>query len=683
MERNLDRRPHVKANKKQPIYSAAVAEHRAENKHKICLVMIVKNEASIIGRCLTAALPHIDTWSITDTGSTDDTPKIIERFFAEHKIPGKLSLAPFKHFAQARNAALEAAKTVDGWEYALLVDADMVLTGTIDKKKLTAPAYDLVQSKSDDLDYDNTRLVRRDAVARYIGVTHEFLSVSGNVRLTSLAIDDRDDGGSKSDKADRDIRLLTAGLAEEPDNVRYMFYLAQTYRETGRYHQAIQWYTRRIQGGGWDEEIWFSKYGIALSFLAIDDELNFIKACFDAYNCRPTRGEPLKLLAKFFRERSQNDSAMLIAEALMKIKTPKDKLFIERNVYEHGAEQEFAIAGFYSHIPSRREKAYESCADLTVRFNSFIRNEARRNITFYLKSVHEMFGAEVKPIKWKPNDGYAPMNPSVCIDDAGRRLVLVRTVNYTVTPQGQYPTTDGSNIIRTRNHIVEMDEGWTPIRSTPIEDATEMPRTAFPVEGFEDCRLWTSKGKFYASATVRDRGDGRCEQAILSFDKQWRVVDIDVVRDFEYGQNQKNWMPIVGHHGSFLYFCDPTVAIKRTPTGTVERARHQTEVSLVDQRGGSQLVEHGDGWLCLTHEVVWRPERIYMHRFVKLDREMRIVAVTDPFYFARVGIEFCAGLARDGSELVASFGVNDESAHIALFEPARINLMLKPVTLQE
>jgi glycosyltransferase involved in cell wall biosynthesis len=644
---------------------------------RICLVMIVKNEQTIIERCLEAALPHIDTWSITDTGSTDNTTKIVEQFFADRKITGKISRAPFKDFAQARNAALDAAKTVDGWDYALLVDADMVLTGTIDKTKLTGPAYDLVQIKSGD-SYDNTRLVHRDAVARYIGVTHEFLSVSGTVRVTSLTIDDRDDGGSKSDKSDRDIRLLNAGLVEEPDNGRYMFYLAQTYREIGRHHEAIQWYERRIKSGGWDEEIWYSYYGIARSYLALNDEAPFIKACFDAYNYRPTRGEPLKMLARFFRERSINDAAMIIAEGLAKIEYPEDdKLFIERNVYDFGAEQEFAIAGFYSRLSNRREKAYETCVGLTVCFNEFIRNEARRNITFYLKSANQMFGAEVKPIEWKPNDGYAPMNPSVCVADDGRRLVLVRTVNYTVTAQGQYPTTDGSNIIRTRNHVVEMDSDWKPIRSTLIEDVTGTPRNSFPVEGFEDCRLWADGEKFYASATVRDLGDGRCEQAILSIDDRWRVIDIDVVRDYEHGRDQKNWMPIVGHHMNFLYFCDPTIVIKVTSGATIERSRSLPLVSLVDQRGSSQVIEHEDGWLCVTHEVTWRPERIYMHRFIKLDREMRVVAITDPFYFANVGIEFCAGLARDGEKIIASFGINDASAHLAMFDSKRVDQALK------
>ena len=38
---------------------------------KICLTMIVKDEAKIIERCLSSVLDYIDYWIICDTGSTD------------------------------------------------------------------------------------------------------------------------------------------------------------------------------------------------------------------------------------------------------------------------------------------------------------------------------------------------------------------------------------------------------------------------------------------------------------------------------------------------------------------------------------------------------------------------------------------------------------------------------------
>ena len=402
----------------------------------------------------------------------------------------------------------------------------------------------------------------------------------------------------------------------------------------------------------------------------------------DAYEFRPTRGEPLKVLAQFYRVRAKNEAAMVFAEALATVKYPTgDELFVERDVYDVGADQEISIAGYWSKVPARREAGYRACVRLTTSPYQWIREEARKNATHYARSATELFGAEVRPIEWSPGDGYAPMNPSVCVGADGRRLVLVRTVNYTVS-DGQYPTVDGSGIIKTRNHVVEFDADWKPVGSTLVEDVSGRQRSAFPVEGLEDCRLWQDGDHYFASTTVRDladNADGRCEVAILRLDEAWRVTDVRPVRDYEGDKTQKNWMPVAGRPGKFLYLCDPTIVIDTAFGTTTEIARHAAPACLTDLRGGSQVIAHEDGWLAITHEVAWRPERVYLHRFVKFDQSFRVVAVSDTFFFARVGIEFAAGLARDGDRLVASFGVNDASAHLALFDPAGVSHALRPL----
>jgi len=49
---------------------------------------------------------------------------------------------------------------------------------------------------------------------------------------------------------ERDIALLEAALQRETDNTRYMFYLAQSYREAGRPLDAVVWYEKRAAAGG-------------------------------------------------------------------------------------------------------------------------------------------------------------------------------------------------------------------------------------------------------------------------------------------------------------------------------------------------------------------------------------------------------------------------------------------------
>ena len=77
---------------------------------RICLNMIVKDEAAIIEQCLQALAPAIDCYVICDTGSTDDTVNLIRGVFDPLDIPGEIVHTEFVDFGQARNFALDTAR---------------------------------------------------------------------------------------------------------------------------------------------------------------------------------------------------------------------------------------------------------------------------------------------------------------------------------------------------------------------------------------------------------------------------------------------------------------------------------------------------------------------------------------------------------------------------------------------
>jgi len=66
----------------------------------ICLNMIVKDESHIIEETLKNILENIelDYWVISDTGSTDNTQDIIQKFFKNKNIPGELHQDEWKDF---------------------------------------------------------------------------------------------------------------------------------------------------------------------------------------------------------------------------------------------------------------------------------------------------------------------------------------------------------------------------------------------------------------------------------------------------------------------------------------------------------------------------------------------------------------------------------------------------------
>ena len=85
--------------------------------------MIVKDEASVIARCLASVRPLIDYWIIVDTGSTDGTPDVVRKVMQD--IPGELHRQPWVDFAHNRTEALNLARPHG--KYTLLIDADDVL----------------------------------------------------------------------------------------------------------------------------------------------------------------------------------------------------------------------------------------------------------------------------------------------------------------------------------------------------------------------------------------------------------------------------------------------------------------------------------------------------------------------------------------------------------------------------
>ena len=129
-------------------------------------------------------------------------------------------------------------------DYILLMDADMKLEiRTTDilqfKRMLINDAYYVVQGCSDFYN-ENIRIIRNDPGYHYWGVTHEYIELPDNAVIENISKDvlfitDVGDGGCKENKFKRDIELLIQGLEMSPDNPRYLFYLANSYRDSNEY----------------------------------------------------------------------------------------------------------------------------------------------------------------------------------------------------------------------------------------------------------------------------------------------------------------------------------------------------------------------------------------------------------------------------------------------------------------
>ncbi len=363
-------------------------------KPRLCLTMIVKDEAAIIERALQAAAPHIACYVICDTGSTDDTVGIIRRTFEAHGVPGEVVSTTFENFEQARNEGLEAARASRlEYDYLLFCDADMELRvheGGLDVE-LTEPVYNLTQvSANSELGYQNVRLLRRDVPGRYLGVTHEYLDAGTlpHPHFEGAWFLDHAAGSSRANKFERDIQLLTKALATDHSNARYVFYLAQSYRDSGDLPKALRTYERRVELGGWEEEVWYAKLQVALLTERLGRSYaSVVEAYLDAYQSRPTRAEPLMHLARYHREHGARYAlAHLFALQAIAIPRPPDVLFVDEGTYHWRAKDEYAIACYWT---GRYRESVAACQELLA---SGVLPEAQRarvteNLNFSLQRV--------------------------------------------------------------------------------------------------------------------------------------------------------------------------------------------------------------------------------------------------------------------------------------------------------
>lgn len=654
---------------------------------RLCLNMIVRNEAAIISHCLTSVAPHIDCWSILDTGSTDATPTIIQEFFAAWDIPGELHHGEFIDFSTSRNQALNLCRESElPFDYILLIDADMELQSaeTGWTETLTEDAYTLQQHSG--LVYDNLRLLKRTIKAEYVGVTHEYLSVNGQTaRLAHITMLDHASGSNRTNKSERDIRLLREGLELEPDNLRYMFYLAQSLRDAGNFTGAISLYQKRINGGGWDEECWYSAYQKANCLLQSGDHAEGISAALSAYNQRPWRAEPLALLCGHYRAQSQYHLCCEFAAMGLRIPFPQqDKLFIEAELYQWFFRQELSIAAFYTADPANRSLGKQFCHQLSSdpQAPDYVRQTARSNLRFYAHPAREWLDLRVlENYATCDREGWTSMNPSICVAESQHTLLL-RQVNYRIADR-HYKVDHPDGVIRTQNLLLSLNDQYQASRIETLENllepqsiatgATLAKRHDFPVQGYEDGRLIRWRDHWWFSATVRDTTEhGICEIALVQLSDNGLIKREYLLRGDWSTQHQKNWMPFI-YQGSlhFVYSLCPTIILRFDEASGTAKIIHesQPQLALEHLRGGAQLLcLDEDGWLGICHESINAGNAIhYLHRFFRLDEHWQLSGLTNAFKLSDQNIEFCSGLGREGTSdrLLLSYGVNDSQAQLA------------------
>jgi glycosyltransferase involved in cell wall biosynthesis len=351
---------------------------------RLCISMIVKNEAAVIERCLRSVKPHVHAWAIVDTGSADGTQAIVRRVMAD--LPGELIERPWVDFATNRNEALELARKYG--DYALVIDADEVLETEpgFSWGSLGDPGY-LIEFVFGPTRFRRMALPKLDAGWLWEGVLHESLVRPQHADLSAVAglrIRVYSDGSRSrqlpAEKYMRDAEVLQRALDADPGNTRYAFYLAQSLRDAGQLAEAMAAYKKRSAMGGWTEEVYYSHWQAAvLGERTGVSYADVVVAYLDAIDFAPLRAEALCDFARYLRENKRYALARQFAQAASRLQAPPDALILDSTVYDWRARDELAVACHF--LGDRAESARlwrELLADR--RLPAAERERVRRNL---------------------------------------------------------------------------------------------------------------------------------------------------------------------------------------------------------------------------------------------------------------------------------------------------------------
>ncbi len=317
----------------------------------VAACMIVKDEAAVIRRCLDSVRGLVDYVLVEDTGSSDGTQEIIRDWLALHGVPGEVFDAPWQDFAHNRTLGLVRLRDVAA-DYAIVLDADDVLVCADPaalKASLTADLYD-VEMHLGGVTYWRPQIFRNSLEFCYRGVLHEYLELpAADLSRETLRGAHIDAGTSGHRSADpdkyRNDALLLQGALEAETNPflrsRYMFYLAQSWRDCGQQTLALHAYQHRAELGFWNEEVFYSLFQVARMREALRHAPTEVVAAYlRAWEAVPHRVEPLYYAARYCRSAGLAHHGAVLAQRGQGIKLPATGLFLEPWIYDHGLRNE-------------------------------------------------------------------------------------------------------------------------------------------------------------------------------------------------------------------------------------------------------------------------------------------------------------------------------------------------------
>ena len=263
----------------------------------------------------------------------------------------------------------------------------------------------------------------------------------------------------------------------------------------------------------------------------------------------------------------------------------------------------------------------------------------------------------------------------------GEHVLNTRYVNYFFTPQAYYLYSDFSNIIKNKNVVSKLrisnegEHGFLPLTFKEMDNTTINLPSLTPngiSQGLEDIRLYEGADdgtlRFIATS-IEYSPTGRNRMIVGSYCPEtatYSNCDV-IIPPNPKSWCEKNWIPIrrpqaadsassdavsMSYEELFIYKWSPMEFGK-----IVEAEDGSKHLAIVDRydtgnlpwferfRGSTTFTETSEGLIGLVHFSEEGSPRHYYHSLLLLDRNtLHPIRYSMPFYFQKVGVEFCIGM---------------------------------------
>lgn len=280
----------------------------------ISLCMIVKNEEEVLDRCLKSICDIVDEIIIVDTGSTDNTRKIAEKY--TDKI---FEFQWINDFSAARNYSYSKATR----DYILWLDADdIILKEDVEKflklKERLDEEVDLVMMKYNtgfDKDgnvtfsYYRERLSKRSNNYKWREPVHEYLEFGGNIIYSDICITHKKE---HLPVPGRNLtiykNLLSKGRVLSP---RGLYYYARELFDNEKYDEAIKYFNKFLNTEkGWVEDNINACFNLSVCYDIKNDKKNMLRILIKSFEYDTPRADICCQIGYFYLKNSEYEKAI-------------------------------------------------------------------------------------------------------------------------------------------------------------------------------------------------------------------------------------------------------------------------------------------------------------------------------------------------------------------------------------